>query len=250
MTTTDDEELQALRRRAYGPDADIHLEARALHRLRELESSTREQDQVAAADGSQTDFAPDDQVVAVQDETGSAVLHQARQPQLLRRSTVLIALGVAVVASILAVALVVIQRVQADPLQVGATQVTRLSADPTYTIPTYYFGSAFGRDLEARGFEEFYGLRVVVTIGSIYGNQSNDACVNIYPSVDITNPNSSGFSGQVLVGCTAGTFPAIVQFRVDAAGLPADLRSAFPESAGLQFVYDRANDEVVVFTEK
>ncbi len=249
MTPANDDELQALRRRAYGPNADIHLESRALQRLRELEGAVRVQEPAPPVDSSEAAPAPAPPV-SVEGETPSTAQHTLRPPLRVRRPSPMIVLGVAVVAAILTVALVLVQRVHTDPLQVGATQITRLSTDPAYTIPTYYFGTAFGRDLEARGFQEFYGLRVVVTVGSIEGNGSTDACVNIYPAADITNPNSSGYSGQVLIGCAAGAFPAIVQFRVDAAGLPPELRSAFPQPVPLQFVYDNVHDEVVVFTEK
>jgi hypothetical protein len=160
----------------------------------------------------------------------------------------LIALGLAVASIIFAGALVLNQRPQVDPLQAGAREVVRLSVDPSYKVSSYFFGSEFGRDLQAQAFKEFDGLRAVVTVG--YGGGSNDACLNLYPSAVTVDPKASSFAGRLRIGCASGNFPPRIQFRADAAGLPADLRSAFPKSAALQFVYDSATNEVVVFAEK
>jgi hypothetical protein len=248
MTLANDDELRALRRRAYGPDADIHLEPHALERLRELEGVVREQHPVTSADSSEPGPAPIARCVPIEDETVRSAQEGLRPLSRVRRSSLLIVLGVVVVSSILAGALILVQSAQTDPLQVGAKQIARLSVDPNYKISSFFFGTAFGRDLQAQGFKEFNGLRTVVTVG--YGGGSNDVCLNIYPSAVTPDPNASSFAGQLRVGCAAGIFPAVIQFRVDAAGLPADLRSAFPKSAALQFVYDRAQNEVVVFAEK
>lgn len=248
MTLANDDELQALRRRAYGPNTDIHLDPHALERLRELEGVVREQHPVSSADSSGSGRAPVEQPLPIEDETEPSAKESLRPMMRVRRSSLLIVLGVAVVSTILAGALVLVQLSQTDPLQVGTKQIARLSVDPAFKISPFFFGTTFSRDLQAQGFQEFNGLRTVVTVG--YGGGSNDACLNIYPSAVATDPKASSFAGQLRVGCAAGMFPAIVQFRVDAAGLPADLRSAFPKSAALQFVYDSAHNEVVVFAEK
>ena len=57
-----------------------------------------------------------------------------------------------------------------------------------------------------------------------------------------------GYSGFAAGGCAAGSFPAITQFTSGARELPEELRAAFPDSTAFQFVYDRTNHEVVVFT--
>ena len=248
MTLANDDELRALRRRAYGPDADIHLEPHALERLRELEGVVREQHPVTSTDSSEPGPAPLARSVPIEDETERPAQEGLRPLSRVRRSSLLIVLGVAVVSTILAGALVLVQLSQTDPLQVGTKQIARLSVDHAYKISPFFFGTTFSRDLQAQGFQEFNGLRTVVTVG--YGGGSNDACLNIYPSAVATDPKASSFAGQLRVGCATGMFPAVVQFRVDAAGLPAGLRSAFPKSAALQFVYDSAHNEVVVFAEK
>lgn len=268
MTPPNDDELQVLRRRAYGPNADIHRDPGAFERLRELEGSVRGPVPGTSAGSSEASVAPAGQAgpapaeeagvapagqagpapAQVEDETERPAKKRLRPLLRVRRSRLLIALGLAVASIIIAGALILNQRPQIDPLQAGARQVVRLSVDPSYKISPYFFGSEFGRDLQAQGFREFDGLRTVVTVG--YGGGSNDACLNIYPSAVTVDPKASSFAGRLRVGCAAGIFPPRIQFRADAAGLPADLRTAFPKSSALQFVYDSATNEVVVFAEK
>jgi hypothetical protein len=248
MTLGNEDELRALRRRAYGPDADIHLDPQAIERLRELEGGVREPEPVRSADSSEPAPAAVEQPVPIKDETERSATDLLRPRLRVRRTTLLIALGVAAVATILTVVLVVVQRSQTDPLQLGSKQIARLSLDPAYKVSQYFYGTAFGRDLEAQGFQEFHGLRAVVTVG--YGSVSNDACLSVYPSSIDTSVKATSFSGQLIVSCAAGGFPPIVQFRVDAAGLPTDFRSAFPDSAAVQFAYDRVHNQVVVSSDK
>lgn len=274
MTSPNDEELQVLRRRAYGPNADIHRDPGAFERLRELEGGVRESVPFISAGKFEADVTSAEQAgitpadepgVAPADEPGSMpeklagiasapVENETGRPPRFRqlsrvpRSRLLIALGLAVASLIITGALILNQRPQIDPLQAGARQVVRLSVDPSYTVSPYFFGSEFGRDLQAQAFNEFDGLRAIVTVG--YGGGSNDACLNLFPSSVTVDPKASSFAGRLRIGCAAGIFPARIQFRADAAGLPADLRSAFPKSAALQFVYDSAANQVVVFAKR
>lgn len=263
MTPANEDELHSLRRRAYGPDADIHLDPQAIERLRELEGGALEggvrdggaleggapePEPGTLTDNSEPAPEPAEPRLPINDDAERSATDSIRPRLRVRRNAMLIALGVAAMATTLAVVLVVVERSQTDPLQFGAKQITRLSVDPTYKVSQYFYGSAFGRDLEAQGFQEFHGLRAVVTVG--YGSVSNDACLSIYPSSIDTSLKASSFSGQLIVSCAAGGFPPIVQFRVDAAGLPTDFRSAFPGSAALQLVYDRVHNQVVVSSDK
>jgi len=258
MTPANEDELHSLRRRAYGPDADIHLDPQAIERLRELEGGAlgggalgggaREPEPGTLTDNSEPAPTPAEPRLPIKDDAERSATDSVRPRMRVRRNAMRIALGVAAMATMLAVVLVVVQRSQTDPLQFGAKQITRLSVDPAYKVSQYFYGSAFGRDLEAQGFQEFHGLRAVVTVG--YGSVSNDACLSIYPSSIDTSVKASSFSGQLIVSCAAGGFPPIVQFRVDAAGLPTDFRSAFPGSAALQLVYDRVHNQVVVSSDK
>jgi hypothetical protein len=158
---------------------------------------------------------------------------------------VLIIVGVILAAATLATVLTLVERVQTDPLQVGASQVARLGADEGYEIPPF-FGSVAG----AHAYEQFHGLRTVTgSTGFVYGGADGSTCLTIYLESSVTESTDS-FNGPIFGGCAAGGFPPIVQFSVDTQDLPADLRSEFPEGTGLQFVYDAEHDEVVVFSDR
>ena len=261
MTATLDDELHALRLRAYGPNADIHLDTAALARLRELEDASRPQAPPAIELEFESD--PIEQPIPLADEEypeeairrrfsdgwerlidlagalGKRIAHA-------RRSTVLIVVSLALIVVVAMVALVVVQRVQTDPLQVGARQVARLSVDTSFEPPPFFADMAEG--VAPLGFQEFYGLRAVVSSGGFFGRSVSDECLSLYSSTDVTNSDSDSFSGHMMGGCAAGDFPAMIQFRADITGFPDDLSAAFPGSTALQFVYDRDESEVVVFS--
>ena len=124
-------------------------------------------------------------------------------------------------------------------------QVARLSVDPGFEIPEVYF-SGDSEQAEPRAFEQFHGLRTVLT-SRVFFNSGGTLCINVYSEDDVEiGPNS--FSGQILGGCAAGAFPATVQFDSDLEGFPGGLRTDFPDTA-FQFVYDEEHDEVVVFAD-
>lgn len=252
-------ELEALRRRAYGRHADIHLDPQAVNRLRELEGDSRPpldsdvptdneivSTEVAIAEVAET--VDDSRIVEVVAPTTRRKWPRELLTYLsrIRRSTALIALGALVAVVLGVIALILVQRVQTDPLQVGAEQVARLSIDASYEIPQFfgYVGSASS----VEGFQEFYGLRTVAVYGSeswFYNGGTGD-CMTIFDDA-IMEPDSNSFNGLLLGGCAAGGFPATAQITVAAEGLPDELRSAFPDSAAFQFVLDVKNHEVVVF---
>lgn len=272
MGAPDDDELRALRGRAYGPGADIQGDSHALERLRELEG--RE----SAASGRQPSSTPvevetraDDRVEQSDSEdpaldeiplehparvwaTRAAQLARTSLRRLarLRRSTVLVIVGLLALASVLVVALNLVDRVQTDPLQTGAAQVARLSIDPAYEVPTIFLGGPDeAKNSDARGFEEFLGLRTIITpTGFFYGGDTADDCMSIFIAAAVDESDPTSFSGPVFGGCAAGTFPAATQFRVDIPGLPDELTDAYPDSTALQFVYDSENREIVVFASK
>jgi len=264
MSGVDDDELQALRVRAYGPNADIHRDATALTRLRELEEASRPRIEHVPDDAppaelpaklpvsAETPPAPvddddydpmGDRLQRVARRVGSWVVIAAIRIRRLRRSTVLTALALVVTTAVIVTALVVVERVQTDPLQVGATQVARLPIDPTYRVPAVFAGAG---DSDITGFQEFYGLRAIVG-SQIWFGEGGDICFNLYSSADITDPASQSYSGNMMYGCAAGGFPAMIQFKPDTDGFPEELSAAFEDSSGLQFVYDSENNEIVVF---
>jgi hypothetical protein len=261
MQATVNDELQALRRRAYGPNADIQRDPSALERLRELEGAGRPLTQPADDIG-----LPPEPEPVVEQPAPVEVLDDSEEPRQtpawlatlarlaragavrlahLRRSTVLILLAVAVMVSVLIVALVLVQRVQTDPLQVGAEQVARLSLDPSYELPQFFGLGA--EDGGWQGFEEFHGLAALVTSNGRFFGSADADCLSIYSSKAAEESTSNSFSGALMNGCGAGGFPAMTQFRTDMPDLPDEVRAAFPDTVALQFVYDSKNHEVVVF---
>jgi hypothetical protein len=139
-------------------------------------------------------------------------------------------------------ALELVQRVQTDPLQAGASQVARLSADATYEAPVFFSnGSADA----PRAYEDFHGLRAIINDS---GMGTDDRCIVVFLS-DAAADSDGNFNGPVYMGCAAGAFPAAVAFRVDAT-FPAQLRSAFPDGTALQFVFDKSGNEIVVFADQ
>jgi hypothetical protein len=257
VTEPTDDELRALRERAYRRDSDIHLDPESLMRLRELESrrgraepeAAEPETAIEAAEPETTedDVAPVDEASRPPARWVPLLRRFARWLSGLRRSTVLIALGSAAVIALIATALVLVERVQTDPLQVGAVQVARLTVDQGYDLPPFFSG--FDGD-GVNAYTQFHGLRAVTNALIFSPAAANGStCLTVYAESDVTDSPDS-FSGPLFGGCGAGAFPAIVQFSVDVEQLPEDLVAAFPETTGLQFVYDSEHDEVVVFADR
>jgi len=260
MTQESRHELEILRRRAYGPHADIHLDSQAVDRLRELEGRSRRSLEPVSPRDPEIDSTAPEAVPREESHEATTIVEPGaaktqwewahkllRYLSRVRRSTALIVLSFVVAVVLGVIALALVQRVQTDPLQVGAEQIARLSIDASYEIPQF-FDYAIGDSTPIEAFEEFYGLRTVAVLGTgswFYNGGSGD-CMSIFPAENM-KPDSSSFSGLLLGGCAAGDFPAMTQISVAAEGLPEELRSAFPDSAAFQFVLDTDNQEIVVF---
>jgi hypothetical protein len=260
MTQENLSELDVLRRRAYGPHPDIHLDSHALDRLRELEGGSRRPTESNTSEDPLVASAESRTLEATSEEAQSSSL--ATQPpspedrwrlarQLLallvraRRRDALIVLGCLTAVILGVIALVVVDRVQTDPLQVGAEQVARLSIDTSYDMPQFFATTAEGARTEA--FQEFYGLRTVMTDGGGVPFSANSGqCIVIFDEAAM-EPDSDSFSGMLLWGCAAGGFPAVTQFDIGSDEAPDELRDAFPDSAAFQFVLDADNSELVIF---
>ena len=168
MGGVNNDELEALRSRAYGPAADIHLDPEALRRLEELEAERRPKRppaevraEPAAAPVARPEPVEDDDEPEPEHPLLPLLRALFRRLSRLRRSTVLIVLGVLAFATAVTTALVIVERVQGDPLQTGAVQIARLSVDSGNEIPAYLLF----RDKSAVGVEEFHGLRAVSLVG-------------------------------------------------------------------------------------
>ena len=245
MIHPEQDELQVLRERAYGPAADIHLDPRALQRLHELEGrgGVLVAAPAAQADEKQDEFEPAAaaEPVPVTGEADAPRANARRAPFRMRRSTFLIMLALVALIVVSSVALLLVERVQADPLQAGASQIARLSEDPTYEIPVA-FSSVTAAAAGAPAYQDFYGLRTIIN-GT--GPDTDDQCIFVYPSESADDPDGN-FTGPAYGACAAGAFPAAVAFRVT-PGLPEQLRDAFPDGTALQFVLDHTGNEIVVF---
>ena len=156
---------------------------------------------------------------------------------------VVASLVIAVVGTVVA-SNAVIQGVHANPQNAGAAQVASLRPDSGWDVPEFF---AFGGDLnDARGFEEFYGLRVVVIAGDS-GLPAYDECMWVMTSADAEASTGNSFEGPVFQGCAAGSFPPVVTFGVTSE-FPEQLRRAFPDGTAVQFMLDDAGGDVVVFS--
>ena len=272
MGATQDDELRGLQARAYGPNADIHHDFPAQVRLQELQDARRQLEpqrleavMPAAPTVDPIDvFGSEEESHLVNDEQERPTHESLRRLARLalavggrlarfRRSTVLIALGLGVIVA----ALILVERVQPDPLQTGADQVARVSIDPSYQVPGMFQliaaeGEAIVQHIAAQGdavqaFHEFYGLRVVITDGGLASSGGEGECLNVFLAADGENSDSNSFSGPIRGGCAAGPFPAMTQLMAYEEGLPDELQSAFPGPTALQFVYDKANQKIVIF---
>lgn len=238
-----EDELHALRRRAYGPAADIHTDPAALQRLTEIE------DAAAAARG--VDSAPTDPAEDAAEQPTPPTAEPTPPPEdpptlprfrvRLRPSTALIMLGVAVLAAAAVVSLTLVQRVQADPLQVGAVQIARLAPDAAYDAP------AMMAPDDSVAYADFHGFRTFISSG--YMEESDAVCMDVFEPDRLREMDETSFSydGQYIrQACAAGRFPASTTFAVTSDS-PAALREAYPVGTALQFVFDQTNNEVVVF---
>ena len=239
------DELAVLRARVYGPDAD--LDPAAIRRLQELEDARRPPQQSEAVEVPEPIAAPHVPEPGPELEPAREPLARTLASHLrgIRRSTVLILVAVVAFVALVVTSLTLVQRVQSDPLQVGARQVARLGVDGSFRLPDIFRGGVNG-DISTQGFQPFLGLRTVVTASGFFGSDSDSPCIAVYPEANIVDPESDSFSGPLIGGCAIGGFAAIAQFSSDLRGFPDELSEAYPDY-GFQFVYDRVNHEVVVF---
>ena len=186
MNHPEQDELQVLRERAYGPAADIHLDPPALQRLHELEGRGGAPGGGAGGRGRReaADELPPpaaEPALPAADEADVPPTRRRFAAFRMRRSTFLIVLGLVALIVVSYAALELVQRVQADPLQAGASQVARLSEDGTYEIPAF-FSNAVGEPGGAHAYEDFHGLRAVINDN---GMETDDKCILVYSSESI-----------------------------------------------------------------
>lgn len=243
MDTHVADELRDLRERAYGPDADIHLDEDALRRLAELEGSRTLVEPPAEPEPAPAQSVESPAPGSHEDVDGTvpppSVQAKPRWPLAAwwAASVLLAAFLTAWISNM------VIQVAHTDALNAGATQVAVLREDVGFDIPRIF---SSGGALEARAFEEFYGLRVFSTAAGYMG-MSTGECISVAASADVALATGNSFTGAMYRACGANEFPAVVPFIVTDE-FPQELRDAFPDGTALQFVYDEAGGDVVVFS--
>ena len=201
-------ELRALRERAYGPDADIRDDPRALRRLEELEA--------AAAGRPRAPARP-------------AARRLGRWIPALWIASVLVTAGAAAIWTAMW-AFVVLWPVSQGPQ--GSHRVTVLTSQPNPSTTGLLAG-----DAGARTFGDFSGLTLISTM-VLQSDPKGGPCLIVMLTTNYT-PESESIQGPAYGGCPAGAFPATVQLAVT-ADMPRELRDRFPDSTGLRFVLDGA----------
>lgn len=246
-------ELQALRARAYGPDADILRDPVAYDRLQELEAQLRteqrepERSEGLAAAPSEASAAasPDDPesagtAVPGSDEPASESGARAAWSPLSRVPPLAHAFWFLSVAAAATLAASVTWGLASIPViseGSGARQIAALDPDPSTAAPS--FGDPATPSL---GFQ-FAGYTLVTAVNSSDGVESE--CLVVFRTEDVDE--ESGFpNGPTYYGCGAGAFPPTASVQIH-AGSPAEARERFGEGAAVQFVLD--GDRVGVFVD-
>ncbi|MET0811996.1 MAG: hypothetical protein ABWY03_03005 [Microbacterium sp.] len=245
---TTQDELRALRARAYGPSADIHRDPSAAERLRELESRTATPVEDPAQVAEETmDAAPppptesEPPAATVESDAASSAPADPQPVSAPRRIPLLVkvlwALSVAAAAAAAAGITFALTFVQPVSDYGTATQIATLEESATARVPTGYMGAG----PSTRAFE-YFGYTIFETAGgySYFGAQGSD-CFVMVPTDQIPDEYDAqtGFSIDFTVysGCGAGGFPAAAQLTTG-AGSPAELRAQFPDDSALRFVFD------------
>lgn len=264
MDTAADEELRALRARAYGPTADIAQDHKAIQRLQELEAlrttTTIESASVVTsvpttnATTSTELPAPSD---ALDDERGeentletfvppdrSAATQALAERTHRRRKMLWIASVVAssALAASITYALTWMSPVSASS---GAPQIDTLQPSVATAVPVGWFGA----DENSNTFD-FYGL-TLFTGENNYARTDlpNAECLYVVETDQVPaevdfDATSWGFQGEMYTGCKLGVFPAAVEIPLGDK-VPDELSAHFPSGRALQFVLD--GDRVGVF---
>ncbi|KKX98607.1 hypothetical protein [Microbacterium sp. Ag1] len=279
MSTAADEELRALRARAYGPTADIEDDPAALRRLQQLEARRqprpRAEDVVPPAPAMETiDSEPmravepvirtrrsrrqpedaEDDALGVFDtsaDDADAAPPTAEPAERLAAwfsvRTTRILWVVAIVAAAAMSAAVTFALVKVTPVasSAGAPQIATLDATSDVVIPAGWMGVG-----PSSAVFDFYGLVIVESSGGYYNGSVGSDCLTVARADqvpdkdDFDSSNGWTYDGPMYTGCAVGAFPATVEVPFD-TNMPKELTERFPDGTALQFVYEA--DHVGVF---
>ncbi|WP_341936102.1 hypothetical protein MRBLWO14_001788 [Microbacterium sp. LWO14-1.2] len=229
MTDTD-AELRALQSRAYGRDADITRDPEAMRRLADLEAPPPVEPPAAVAPPSGTTEAPErhpsapaEHSTAPRDPSDSVPRLGLFDP---RPRTAWIAAACAVVAVVAAVSASVATVVTATARPIEPGIVDTIPVDPGGE-----WWDALGEQTNGSVvFDDYYGVTFVRNEG---WTEIDDQRCLLAISTKVLGSSDSVSTGLGM-GCSAGGFPASVQFTV-ATGSPDALRDRFSDGTSLKF---------------
>ncbi|MDQ1076044.1 hypothetical protein QE406_002292 [Microbacterium testaceum] len=239
-------ELERLRARAYGPNADIGGDPAAVARLRELEDLERMRTVPLEAEAETEADPGDDADVPQPDPEPEEAEPAPRRPLLRSRRRVWVAaLAVAGVVALTSAATAAGVSVTAVDRTSGIAQTDTLTVDPDAEL-----GSAgyLGFDPEqTRGFADYYGLTVFSGVSQIDSEGNQAECLIALDTSEVRDADSprSAPRGIRVGGCGAGPFPASVEFIVTSS-FPEPFRARYPVGTAMQFVLD--DGDVGVFS--
>ncbi len=238
-----EDELRALRSRAYGPDADIGGDPDALARLRHLESQTRTGALIEVpprpptpplpAEPAISFTAPSDEPPATPDagSVPAGVARTAPPPATVpvrRRLVPMIA--AAVLGAVVAAAVTV-------PVTLWSTAQTDRPDAVLKPLDAPVDDVFFSPESEAQRFEDFYGIRVTTGIGA-----EGVSCL----LVELAPEDEPSFTGGVTRGgCSAPGFEAVVDVALAEQDVPETVRAALGDVRGIRFSVK--GDEVYVY---
>ena len=260
------DELRALRARAYGPAADIHLDPAAMRRLEELEEAGRRSPAVAERTDppapADTDDAIDDDSDDSDDTDDDAQMDAAREgpapslavpaPSAWRRRGVrrgLWVVSVVVAAAVGGGLAYSVAEITPVPSSAGIRQSATLEPTNGVEVPVGFFGRS-----EDTPIFEYEGLTLFVQTVD-YGPEARVdpfpclavAPTSLIPSAREFDPDTDqGIDGPIYSGCETGAFPATVTFGLDdfSPGALPGIR----DGRALQFVLE--GDRVGVFLDR
>ncbi|MFK0402723.1 hypothetical protein ACIQTT_10365 [Microbacterium sp. NPDC090225] len=253
---SDDDELRALRARAYGRDADIDGDPAALARLRALEADAvpvgvmpqRAVEPSPVAEvavvppPAAPPAAPEDIDAPPRADDASAEPEHPSPSRLRtlftpRPSAPWLWLGAACIAlAAFGSAAIAVAVRSADP-----RLVAEIAVDPDASWPES-FGET-GPDFAL--FEEFAGLTIVRGLEWLPTDESDASCIVAIDTTELLN-DSGGFQ---IAGwaCEAGSFPATLRFEVSPSQ-PQELRDRFGDGTGLELIM--RGDRIEVFADR
>lgn len=235
-----DDELAALRARAYGPDADIHDDSSALARLRHLENGARAKDLIevpplppAPAGGevpARAEAAPDS-ASALPGSVADRDVDTDPAPPSRRRASGRQLAGACAIAALAAAAITVPVTLWVSALPDQPYAILHPIDAPPNTV-------FFSPESEAQRFEDFLGMRI--STGALDYQQGRCILIELQPDVD-----SEFDSGATRGACSAPGFEAVADVSAAESSLSETARAALGDISAIRFAV--VGDEVHVF---